>query len=214
MIKSPSRRERKKLETRQALLMAALSLFCTKGYDATKVEEITEAAGVAKGTFFNYFPSKESLLSELDLWSVEQLGAAARTGQDRPASPVTRIKLLLRMMHEQARQDIELIHHAFVAQLGAPPPGPDGSTRQHSDLLLELVAEAQTSGEIREDVSAGFVTKLLKLSFLHQLGTLGALDDGSLPAEDVGQVVDLLLESLAGPGWRLGTNSEPRCPES
>jgi hypothetical protein len=57
VTESLSRRERKKLATRQALLMAALSLFRGKGYDATTVEEITERADVAKGIFFNYLPS-------------------------------------------------------------------------------------------------------------------------------------------------------------
>jgi AcrR family transcriptional regulator len=57
VTKSLSRRERKKLKTRQALFMAALSLFRGKGHAATTVEEITEKADVAKGTFCNYFPS-------------------------------------------------------------------------------------------------------------------------------------------------------------
>jgi hypothetical protein len=87
-----------------------------------------------------------------------------------------------------------------------PIPGLDGSTRQHSDLLLDLVAEAQRSGEIRADASAGFVTKLLRLSFLHELGTVYAPAEATSPAEHVGQGVDPLLEGLAGPGWRPGTN--------
>ena len=63
-----SRRERKKQETRQGLLEAALALFRERGYDETTIEEITDRADVAKGTFFNYFPSKEALLSELTVW--------------------------------------------------------------------------------------------------------------------------------------------------
>jgi hypothetical protein len=47
-----SRRKTKKQETRQRLLQIALRLFRKQGYDATPVEQITQAAGVAKGTFF------------------------------------------------------------------------------------------------------------------------------------------------------------------
>lgn len=55
-------REEKKQETVNRIINAATCLFSEKGYEATTVAEITEMAGVAKGTFFNYFKAKEDLL--------------------------------------------------------------------------------------------------------------------------------------------------------
>ncbi|MFG1695895.1 TetR/AcrR family transcriptional regulator [Nonomuraea sp. NPDC049309] len=55
-------RERKKEQTRQRIAETALRLFAERGYDAVTVNEIAEAAGVAKVTLFSYFPGKESLV--------------------------------------------------------------------------------------------------------------------------------------------------------
>jgi AcrR family transcriptional regulator len=59
------RRERKKEMTRQALLRAAILLFGDRGFDGTRIEDITERVDLAKGAFYNYFDSKETLLAEL-----------------------------------------------------------------------------------------------------------------------------------------------------
>jgi TetR/AcrR family transcriptional regulator, cholesterol catabolism regulator len=62
---SLGRRERKKLAVERRIREAALELFREKGYEAATVEEIAERADVAKGTFFNYFPRKDTLLEAL-----------------------------------------------------------------------------------------------------------------------------------------------------
>lgn len=57
-----SRRERRKRQTRQRLIAAAVPLFAKQGYDETTVAQIASAADVATKTFFNHFPSKEDVL--------------------------------------------------------------------------------------------------------------------------------------------------------
>src|ERR1700726_5315802 len=58
-----NRRERRRIETRERIYRAALRIFAQRGYLDTTVEDITEAADVGKGTFFNYFPTKEHVLA-------------------------------------------------------------------------------------------------------------------------------------------------------
>lgn len=55
-------RERKRKQTRQELISAAMRLFGEKGYEQTTVAEIASAAGVSTKTFFNYFESKDEVL--------------------------------------------------------------------------------------------------------------------------------------------------------
>lgn len=69
----PSRRERKKAKTRDRLLEAAMTNFATRGMTATRIEDVTETADVAKGAFYNYFESKDALIAELVAQGVEIL---------------------------------------------------------------------------------------------------------------------------------------------
>src|ERR1700719_4234196 len=82
---SNGRRERRSVETRERLFRAALDLFARKGFTETTVEDITEAADVGKGTFFNYFPSKDHILlafGEMQFAKLESAVAEARESHE------------------------------------------------------------------------------------------------------------------------------------
>jgi len=202
MEQSLSRRERKKLETRQRLLDEALALFREKGYDETTVEEITERADVSKGTFFNYFSSKQALLSELAVWRFSQLCEAVDVEQGAPSSPLARIKLLMSMLREQALNDWRLFQRAFASRLGRPPQHP--GKNKLSALVSDLVREAQSCGEIRADVEAELVSDLLFVAYIRRLAIFIHKEGTPPPEDDFEQVMDFLMTGLAGPNWRNG----------
>ncbi|UGT44640.1 TetR/AcrR family transcriptional regulator [Nocardia yamanashiensis] len=64
-------RERKRIRTRRALADTALRLFTEKGFAATTVQEVVDAAEVSRSTFFRAFPTKEDVAieSETELWT-------------------------------------------------------------------------------------------------------------------------------------------------
>src|SRR6266545_4252189 len=80
--KELGRRERRKEETRRQIVQAAMKLFEKKGIFGTTVEEITEAADVGKGTFFNYFPAKEAILSALAERQLGVINQAVEKAED------------------------------------------------------------------------------------------------------------------------------------
>jgi AcrR family transcriptional regulator len=61
--------------TRRRILAAAQAMFTRNGYEATRTHDISEAAGVATGTLFNYFPTKEAIATAI---VAEALGQAHR----------------------------------------------------------------------------------------------------------------------------------------
>jgi AcrR family transcriptional regulator len=85
------RRERKKRQTRDALVHAALTLFDAKGYEHTTVREITDAVDVSERTFFRYFASKEDLVLS---FAREGTDALLRALAARPAAeePLTALR--------------------------------------------------------------------------------------------------------------------------
>src|SRR5271170_3549381 len=84
------RRERRRVETRERLYQAALHLFAQRGYLETTVEDITEAADVGKGTFFNYFPTKEHVLASFGDERIAAMERALESAKRGPVLPALR----------------------------------------------------------------------------------------------------------------------------
>src|SRR4029077_6611088 len=116
---SPSdRRQRRSADTRERLFRAALDLFAQKGLVETTVEDITEAADVGKGTFFNYFPSKDHILLAFGEMQLNKLEAAIEVARhtDEPMPEFLR-SLALRMTQEPVRNPalIRIILQAYLS---------------------------------------------------------------------------------------------------
>jgi AcrR family transcriptional regulator len=222
MHKTTSRRERKKQETRQRLLECAWRLFQERGYDDTTVEDITEAADVAKGTFFNYFQTKEALLGEVALWRIDSLGNHVLAADDVPESAVARIKRMVRAMAAELSPERELPQHLFMARISAPIRRE--SAHRLGSIMHDLVRQGQDSGEIRADVDAGLIARLLITSAFHHfmwfhhpkdghLAHVSPSGDGEYPEnrdepnalaleDKLIESVEALMDGVGGPQWR------------
>lgn len=69
-------RERKRRETEQRIIEAAIRLFTANGYEATTVDAIADAAGISRRTFFHYFESKDEILASMSRGMGEALVGA------------------------------------------------------------------------------------------------------------------------------------------
>ena len=82
------RRAQNKQEIRERIVKAALSLFQTKGFDATTTKAIARKAGIAEGTVFNYFKSKDDIALYFFELEVDQAMAAVRENPRLRTAPL------------------------------------------------------------------------------------------------------------------------------
>jgi AcrR family transcriptional regulator len=162
------RRERHRVEMRERIFRAALQLFAQRGYLETTVEDITEAADVGKGTFFNYFPTKEHVLEKYGEDRVEAVARAlekARTG-DEPVLAV--LKELATDLAGQSSESPELLRSVFAANVACEPVRAQLQNRiqRARHLLSEIIVLGQERSEIRRDLAASELARLVRLIFM------------------------------------------------
>lgn len=135
-------------ERKQQLLDAAATLFADRGYAATRIADICEAAGAAKGLFYWYFPTKQDLFAELVHTMRRRLRRAQADAMDPGADAVTRIR-------QGAEASVRFIcahasYFAFV-QVESSDPALAATLGSGHDVYLrdvvELVRAAIDAGE-------------------------------------------------------------------
>lgn len=158
---SGSRRERKKERVRRRLYQAALELFPERGYDGTSVQEICDRADVAKGTFFNHFPSKEHvLLAYHDEIKLDVLRVLEENCFTSAAEAVAACfgAWARRITGERAMARI-VVRHIFASELLL-----DADQRLDERLhrwLAARVEEGIASGELRSDLEVELFLPLI-----------------------------------------------------
>jgi AcrR family transcriptional regulator len=197
-LSSTGRRERRSAELRERLFRAALQLFARKGYTETTVEDITNAADVGKGTFFNYFPSKEHILVAFGQMQFAKVQAAA------DAAPTTKLpirkflrNLALEALAEPTRTP-EVVRAVLQANLSSEPVREtmrDIHSRA-SILLASIIKVGQERGEIRSDLDAMVIAQTIRQSLLGAMLIWSLYADGSLEVRVEG-VLNVLWHGMA-----------------
>jgi AcrR family transcriptional regulator len=157
------RRERRAAETRLRLFRCALELFAKRGFSSVTVEDITEAADVGKGTFFNYFESKDHVLGVMAEVQLARIGdVAPLVSAGRQTIYKTMHRLALSLAEEPGRSP-ELAR-ALIGSFSSSEVVRgliDDRMSEGRRLFAGYIEQGQTRGEIdprldREMVAAQF----------------------------------------------------------
>lgn len=149
-LKRPARRRAEIKEgIRSDIVNAALTLFQTKGFEATTTRSIARKAGIAEGTVFNYFKSKEDIALYFFELEVDQAMAAVRDNPRLRKAPLEeKLFTLLHSQLEYLAPHERFIGAAFIQALKpASPLGPFSHRAQelrhrYVGFVQELVEES------------------------------------------------------------------------
>jgi len=195
---APDRRQRHSAEIRERLFRAALQLFAERGFTETTVEDITEAADVGKGTFFNYFPSKDHILlafGEMQLAKLEQAVAQAR--ETNEPMPEFLRALGVRMTQEPTRNPaiIRALLQAYLSTTPVREAMVDLQRRVHA-LHTQMIQLGQERGEIRSDLPAADIAHVFRQTIFGTLLIWSLYGDATLHAR-IEAAFNLLWSGLA-----------------
>jgi AcrR family transcriptional regulator len=144
------RRERRGAETRLRLFRCALQLIAERGFTNVTVEEITEAADVGKGTFFNYFASKDHVLGVMAEIQLRKMREALLLGGNSKRTIHSVLHhLMLRLVEEPGRSPS--LARAFISsfQTSEGVRSIIGSNMREG---LKMIAEVVAAGQERREI--------------------------------------------------------------
>lgn len=162
-------------ERKEELMKAALSLFETEGYNNTSVDSIVNAAGVAKGTFYYYFKSKESILEALFTAYLAQFKPFfSKIQKDKDLKVVTKIQRFFQFMLGESEDDdnevtflippVQIINfiRSDNSALVLNTFGAVGR-RMYVPILTSIIKEGNRSGELDVEYPRETIELLLEI---------------------------------------------------
>ena len=191
---APSRRERQRLETRNRIYEAALEEFRRVGFAQTQIDPIVERAGVARGTFYFHFPTKEHVLYE-----TQRRFEASIVARFRELSLSVSIKEFLlgvidAMVAEGRSVGDRALGREIIAMYAREPRVVDPSALPLVVAIVDFFSEAAERGEIRDDLSPEEVARI----FLSNLfGFIVAAVDYEESLSEFGRVIDVFVRGIS-----------------
>ena len=128
------------------ILQSALELFSSKGYDATSVREICEAAGITKPTLYHFYGSKEGVYRALVEGVLERFRSQLVDQIAQPGPVVLRLQRVARAYFDAAQGQRDLMRFLFSIVHNPPESAPAIDLSSFYEEIVRLVAEMMDEG--------------------------------------------------------------------
>ena len=147
--------------TKGKIVSAAWQLFYRQGYDDTTIDEIVEASGTSRGSFYHYFEGKDALLSSLSYLFDEKYEELMET-MDTNLSPIEKLIFLNQELFGMIENtvSVDLLCQLFSSQLITKGERHLLNTnRTYYKLLRQITIEGEDLGLFKENLSVNDITK-------------------------------------------------------
>lgn len=197
-----SLREKKKQETKKRIFEVSGRLFKEKGFENTTVDEITKEAGIAKGTFFNYFPTKESLLLYFKEQREDLIFNILESQIPAGAPAREKIKNLLVLLAESYEKDKEisrllfLEYKKFIINSGQKPHEKGHRHQRLISILCDFLEDGVKSGQIKKEIDLKATSEVLSAIYVHSLMMWLHSDTDHSFSKDISVKIDILFEGI------------------
>jgi len=189
-------------DKREAILRAAITIFAHNGYFNAKVADIAREAGVADGTVYLYFKSKEEILHSIFDRSVDEAIADAKKQLARISDPKEKLRQIARLHLERLGADRNLAVVFQVELRGSTKFMEEFSAAGFAEylaLIRSTFEEGQSAGLFRKDLNAKVVAKIL-FGALDEMATNWILSKRRYKlAPMADQVLDIFLNGVKAP---------------
>jgi TetR/AcrR family fatty acid metabolism transcriptional regulator len=186
-------------DKREAILRAAITVFAHNGYFNSKVADIAREAGVADGTVYLYFKSKEEILHSIFDRSVDEALAAAREQIKLITDPREKLRQIALLHLERLGADRDLAVVFQVELRGSTKFMEEFSAAgfaEYLTLIRTTFEEGQQAGMFRTDLNANVVAKIV-FGALDEMATNWILSKRRYKlAPMADQVLDIVLNGV------------------
>ncbi|MCX5388021.1 TetR/AcrR family transcriptional regulator [Streptomyces sp. NBC_00083] len=183
---------------RARIFSAALSLFAEKGFEQTKVDDITERADVARGTFFNHFQHKEELVTTWSSQRLTRFEEKLRQGapvNDDPGVALGRCMSALVEVNEEEQPGLNRVMLTSWVRAGLPITEPPRTAEVFANVIRTGVAEGRIKSGV-DPVQVGYLLRDAYLGALFRWCRGDLKGDGAGLAAELQGIVDFLLPSI------------------
>jgi AcrR family transcriptional regulator len=180
-------RERKKEQTRRSIVAAALDLFERRGYDATTIEDIAEAADLSSRTLFRYFESKFDIACPVEAAGDRSEQHERVTGWAPPEEPVEVAFQVLREVSVLGKAEDELVLRQLRFVMSNPALQAQTAERLRGNLVAAFAARLGPSDDLATRVLAGVFAETLWLG----------LEEWVRRGADLSTITDVVSQAFA-----------------
>ncbi len=151
-------------DKREAILRAAIKVFAQKGYFSSKVADIAKEAGIADGTVYLYFKSKDEVLHSIFDRAMEEFIAEGRREIAEIETADKRLQRIAQLHLEKLGADRDLAIVFQVELRGSTKFMEEfsgGGFAEYLDIIRRTIAEGQKTGVFRDDLKPVTAAKIL-----------------------------------------------------